>query len=649
MIPATLWAITEQLLETDQKMADQTMAESTTSLAPLALDTLVDLLQQQAARHQDTPAFIFCPEGDIEEARITYRELDRRARAIAASLQRKGAAGERVLVLCRPGVDSVVGLFGCFYAGAVAVPVDEHWPIRRVETVVPEAHARFALATAKTQAKMKAAIAGLTDGSVTWLAMDELDDDGATWVQQDVDADTVAMIQYTSGSTGVPKGCVLTHGNYLSNLKVMRWALNPADDAPVMNSPISGVSWLPQYHDMGLVGGILGTIYGGRTTVLMSPSAFLMRPIRWLQAISRFGATITAAPNFAYEACVKRTTAEQRAALDLSSLSIAVIGAGPISAETLQSFTEAFAPAGFRPEAFIPAYGLAEATLGVTGMSESPVPVIRHFDRPGLGEERVVEVAADAAGAVPLVGCGAKAETQETLIVDPETRLRREPEEVGEIWVSGPSVGVGYWGRPEETEHAFNAYLADTGEGPYLRSGDLGFFAGGELFVTGRCKDLMTIGGYSHYPNDIELTVQACHPALMPSRGAVFQLPTQRNAPEHVVVVQEVHHHEAVGVDLNDLIESIRAAIRTHHGIDAQAVVLLKPMRIPTTTSGKIQRSACREQYVSGELKPLVQWQAPPQPDDTPDVKNVLAGGLLQLAVQGLARRRGATGRPGQG
>ncbi|KLO26832.1 fatty-acid--CoA ligase [Mycolicibacter heraklionensis] len=624
------------------------MAEPTTSLAPLELDSLVDLMQQQAARFQDTPAFIFCPEGDAEEARITYRQLDSRARSIAADLQRQGAAGERVLVLCRPGVDSVAGLFGCFYAGAVAVPVDEHWPIRRIETVVPEADARFALATAKTQAKMKAAVDGLSSGpKLTWLAMDEVEDDGSGWELQDVSADSLAMIQYTSGSTGVPKGCVLTHRNYLSNLEIMRWALNPADDAPVMNSPISGVSWLPQYHDMGFVGGIVGTIYGGRTTVLMSPSAFLMRPIRWMQAISRYQATITAGPNFAYEACVKRSTAEQRAALDLSSLSIAVVGAGPISSETLRSFTEAFAPAGFRPEAFIPAYGLAEATLGVTGMSNSPVPVVTHFDRSALGEDRVVEVQADAAGAVPLVACGAKAETQEVLIVDPETRLRRGPEEVGEIWVSGPSVGVGYWNRPEETEHAFNAHLADTDEGPYLRSGDLGFFRDGELYVTGRCKDLMTIGGYSHYPNDIELTVQACHPALMPSRGAVFLLPTERYAPEYMVVVQEVHHHEAVGVDLNELIESIRAAIRAHHGIDAQAVMLLKPMRIPTTTSGKIQRSACRDQYVAGELSALAHWAQPRPEKAAPGFKGALLAGLGRMVASAVAHGQRPQDGPG--
>jgi acyl-CoA synthetase (AMP-forming)/AMP-acid ligase II len=629
------------------------MAELTSSLAPLALDTLVDLMQQQAARFADTPAFIFCPEGDVEEARVTYRDLDRRARAIAARLQHYGAAGGRVLVLCRPGVDSIAGLFGCFYAGAVAVPVDEHWPIRRIETVVPEADARFALATAKTQAKMKSAVDGLSSGpKLTWLNMDDDLDDGAAWEPQNVGPDSLAMIQYTSGSTGVPKGCVLTHRNYLANLQVMRWALNPADDAPVMNSPISGVSWLPQYHDMGFVGGILGTIYGGRSTVVMSPSAFLMRPIRWMQAISRYQATITAAPNFAYEACVKRSTAAERAALDLSSLSIAVVGAGPISSETLQSFTDAFAPAGFRQEAFIPAYGLAEATLGVTGMSESALPVVRYFDRPALTEDRVVEVTADAASpetALPLVGCGKRPDGVDVRIVDAETRELRSPEEVGEIWVSGPSVGVGYWRRPEETEHAFNAHLADTGEGPYLRSGDLGFFQDGELFVTGRCKDLMTINGFSHYPNDIELTVQACHPALMPSRGAVFQLPTERYAPEYVVVVQEVHHHTAAGVDLNELIHSIRAAVRTHHGIDVQAVALLKPMRIPTTTSGKIQRSACREQYVAGELAAMAQW-AEPLPEKRPsEVKGALLGGLAQLAATGLANRlRGTQGQQSQ-
>lgn len=630
------------------------MAELKTAATSTMPETLVELMRQQAAEHQDKPAFIFCPEGDDEQGRITYRELDSRARSIATSLQRQGAAGERVLVLCRPGVDSIAGLFGCFYAGAVAVPVDEHWPIRRVETIVPEVRARFGLATVKTQSKMKAAIADLDAGTdLSWLAMDEFPDDGAAWEPQDIDGDTVAMIQYTSGSTGVPKGCVLTHRNYVHNLEGILQVWNPQSDNPVFSNPVSGVSWLPQYHDMGFVGGILGTLYGGGTTVLMSPSAFLMRPIRWLQAISRYRAVISAAPNFAYEACVKRSTAQQRAELDLSNWSVAVLGGGPINPATLQEFSEAFGPSGFRPEAFVPAYGLAEATLGVSGMSNSAVPVFRHIDRSALGEERVVEVeaadAADAEETVTLVGCGSQQGGQDVVIVDPETRLLRGPDEVGEIWVSGPSVAVGYWARPEETEHAFGARLADPGHeqrGPYLRSGDLGFFRGGELFITGRCKDLMTIGGYSHYPNDIEITVQDCHPALMPGRGAVFQLPTERNAPEYMVVVQEIHHHDSAGADLNDLIEKIRAAIRTHHGIDAQAVMLLKPMRIPTTTSGKIQRSACRDQYVAGDLVALAHWAAPMPEHDGPDVKKAVMTGLAQLAAAGLARRlRGTPGR----
>ncbi|WP_165607300.1 AMP-binding protein, partial [Mycolicibacter sinensis] len=317
----------------------------------------------------------------------------------------------------------------------------------------------------------------------------------------------------------------------------------------------------------------------------------------WLEMLSRHRATITGAPTFAYDLCVKTTTPAQRAALDLSNLTHAWIGTEPVRATTLQNFAEAFAPAGFQLNGIQAAFGLAESALLVTAMQSPEVAGVRYVDRNALGRNQVIDVAADDADAVAIVGCGAELDGMRVLIVDPETRLPCCADEVGEIWASGPSIAQGYWGRPEETEHAFNAYVADTGEGPYLRSGDLGFFRDGELFVTGRCKDLMTIGGYSHYPNDIELTVQACHPALMPSRGAVFLLPGKRNAPEHLAVVQEVHHHEAVGVDLDELIQSIRAAIRTHHGIDAQTVVLVKPMRIPTTTSGKIQRSACRDKY----------------------------------------------------
>ena len=628
-------------------------AVAVTTATPAVPGTLVDLLREQAKRNEDTPAFIFCPDGEAETDRITYRELDRRARSIAAGLQDRGAAGQRVLVLCRPGVDSIAGLFGCFYAGAVAVPVDEHWPIRRVESVVPEARARFALATAKTQSKMKDAIAALNPSTtVSWLAMDEPEVDGQAWEPQGVDSAAVAMIQYTSGSTGVPKGCVLTHDNYVNNLEIIRQAWNPQIDDPVFSSSITGVSWLPQYHDMGFVGGILGTLYGGRTTVLMSPSAFLMRPIRWLQAMSRYRAVISAGPDFAYRACVARSDAKERAALDLSNWSIAVVGAEPINPTTLRTFTEAFGPAGFRAEAFRPAYGLAEATLGVSGVSNSAVPVVRHFDRTAFGEDKVLEVAgtAGAEDRLSLVGCGSRRGGQDVLIVDPQTRLRCAADEVGEIWISGASVGLGYWGRPEETEYVFGARLADTDEGPYLRSGDRGFFFDGELFVAGRCKDLMTIGGLSHYPNDIEVTVQSCHPALIPGRGAAFQLPTERNASEYLVVVQEVHHHDAAGVDLDDLIEAIRRAIGTRHGIEAQAVLLLKPMRIPTTTSGKIQRSACREQYLAGDLAVMAQWQADVVSNEGPSVKNALLAGLVRLAAAGVAQRlRGSADQQGNG
>jgi acyl-CoA synthetase (AMP-forming)/AMP-acid ligase II len=601
-------------------------------IAPTTAGTLVDVLQQQADRYHDTLAFSFCPDGDDEESRISYRGLDIRARAIAATLQAQGATGERVLVMCRPGIESIAGFFGCFYAGAVAVPVNEQWTSPRISTVVPDAQAGFALATARTPAKIKALVDDLAGGrALRWSAMDEAGGAAENWVMPEIDAGTTAMIQYTSGSTGSPKGVVVTHRNFLHNLESIRQAWNPESDNPVYTSAVSGVSWLPHYHDMGLVGGIFGTLYGGGSTVLMSPSAFLMRPMRWLQAMSRYRAVIGAGPNFAYDLCVKRSTPEQRAALDLSNWSIAVVGGEPVRAATLHAFAEAFAPAGFRPEALQPMYGLAEGTVGVSGASSPVLPTIRHIDRTALGAGRVVEAAPDEVMTTAVVGCGPVGGGQRVIIVDPETQRECHRTEVGEIWVSGPSVAQGYWRKPEETEQTFAAHLSDTGEGPFLRTGDMGFFRSGELFVTGRCQDLMIVNGCNYYPNDIEMTVQDCHSVLLPGRGAVFSTTAGRGGPEQLVVVQEVHRHRDDGVELTEVVDAIRAAIVEHHGIEAHDVLLVKPMKIPTTSSGKIQRGECRQQFLDGDLEVVAEWHAPPPPvDEAANAKK--AAGALRLA-----------------
>ncbi len=572
--------------------------------------TLRDLLQHRAKRLQDKVAFSFSRHGEEEDSsRLTYRELDARARKIASSLQQQGATGEHVLVLCPPGLDFIAGFFGCLYAGAIAVPV--HPPVRehlvgRVESIIADVKPGFALATAEMQAKIKTTVDALADGRpVRWCVTDgDGTADDVEWAAPDIDASTVAMVQYTSGSTSTPKGVVLTHGNLVHNLEAIRQAWDGDDQAV-------GVFWLPPFHDMGLIGGLLETLYVAGTSILMPPTAFIKRPMRWLEAISRHRGTITAAPNFAYDMCVELSTPEERAALDLSSWSTAMCGAEPVRTATLQAFAEAFAPAGFRPEAFHPVYGLAEATLLVSGGSDSAVPVVQHIDRVALRENRVVDVAPDHPAAATLVGCGRPRGDQRVIVVDPATRRECRPDEVGEIWVAGPSVARGYWEDPQRSEETFAASLSDTGEGPFLRTGDLGFLQSGELFVTGRCKDLIIIRGSNHYPNDIELTVQNCHPALLPGRGAVFAVTPESGGAEQLVVVQEIDPSRAGEDEFAEIIATIRTGVTERHEISAHAVVLAQPLQLPTTSSGKIQRTSCRQQFLDGELPVVTAWSGP--------------------------------------
>ncbi|CRZ15619.1 fatty acyl-AMP ligase [Mycolicibacterium neworleansense] len=607
----------------------------------LAATTLMDLLRQRAETYRDKVAFSFSYDGDdVNRTELTYRDLDHRARAIASTLKQLGAAGERVLVLCRPGLDSIAGFFGCIYAGAVAVPVHERLA-PRLSSVVPDADARFALATAETQAKIKAAIDELGEGrDLQWVRTDD-EHAGAgradRWVQPDLDPDAIAMVQYTSGSTTTPKGVALSHRNLLHNMESVRQVWHGDDTA-------TSVFWLPSHHDMGLIGAILSMLYVGCTTHLMSPSSFVKRPMRWLEALSRHRATFTAAPNFAYERCVEDSTEEERAALDLSNLATAMNGAEPVQAATLHQFAEAFAPAGFRPEAFCPVYGLAEATLLVSGGSDSALPVVRHIDRTGLQVDRVVDAAPGDPSAVAVVGCGQPRGGQRVVIVDPVTHRPCEADEVGEIWIAGPSVGQGYWARPEETEQTFAAVLPDASAGPFLRTGDLGFLRSGELFITGRCKDLVVIRGGNHYPNDIERTVQGCHPALVSGRGATFAITPGLGAVEQLVVVQEVDQQRDPAVDLAGMAAAVRTAVTERYGIEPNSVLLVRHLSIPTTSSGKIQRGQCRRQFLDGEITPVAHWSTPSALDDLAKARELEAAVQIAELIKAEAARQQAVG-----
>lgn len=558
--------------------------------------TLVELLRRRAAHQGDRIAYRFLADGETEVARWTYGELDLRARAIAAHLQAAGAEGERALLLHPPGLDFLAAFFGCLYARVVAVPAyfpATSRPDPRIDSIAEDSGARFALMTDVQLPKFQRASARLErlrEGQA--IGTDGLPEEmAARWREPSIEEETLAFLQYSSGSTGHPKGVMVSHRSILRNARMIQLGMEQ-DERSTM------VTWLPLYHDMGLIGNALLPLSGGFPSVLMAPAAFLQKPTRWLEAVTRHRATITGAPNFAFDLCLDRVTAEQKAALDLSSLAVIYNGAEPVRASTCERFAREFASCGLRPEAVYPCYGLAEATLFVAGGSARRPHVVRSVDPAALDAGRVVPARPEASDARQLVGCGHGWEGLEIVIVEPDSRTRAPAGNVGEIWVSSPAVTQGYWNRPDETEEIFRARLADTGRGPYLRTGDLGFVEDGELFVTGRRKDLIIIRGRNHYPQDIEWTVEKSHPAVRAACVAAFSV--EEDGEERLGVAAELSRRDR-RADLNPVVEAIRAAVAREHGLTVHALMLLPQGRIPKTSSGKIRRRACRSNLLEGE------------------------------------------------
>lgn len=584
-----------------------------TARSPKPSDShFVELLRRRAATQGDDCAFAFLADGERDEVVLTYGELDHRARSIAAWLQSHDLQNQRVLLLYPAGLEFIAAFFGCLYAGAVAVPAyppRRNRSFERVRSIARDADARCALTVGSVWRWVEPlAREDRLLRQLRWQNTDELDglNLADAWQSHDTTSDTLAFLQYTSGSTGTPRGCMLTHGNLLHNCASIARAFGSTSAA-------RGVFWLPSYHDMGLVGGILEPIYLGSPSILMPPVAFLQRPVRWLQAVTRYRATISGGPNFAYDLCVRKITPEQRESLDLTSWEVAFNGAEPVRAETLQRFVDTFGPCGFRHHAFYPCYGLAEATLLVSGGSKFSAPVVVPFRSSDLERRRVVEIEPEAPDAHPLVGCGQSMPDQEIRIVDPERGTLCEENEIGEIWVRGSSVAQGYWNRPEETDRVFGARLAG-GEGPFLRTGDLGFMRGDELFVTGRMKDLLIVRGANHYPQDIEATVERAHPGVRPGCTAVFAVP--RHGEQELVIVQEVERTQMN--QPRPVIDAIRRRVTLEHELVFDAILLIRPGTIPKTSSGKIQRNACREAFLAGQLKTVAYWHRGPAMEDAP-------------------------------
>jgi acyl-CoA synthetase (AMP-forming)/AMP-acid ligase II len=566
--------------------------------------SFVDLLRRRADVHPERTAFVFLVDGGPGETRLTYGELDRQARAVAAAVQGIARPGERVLLLHPPGLEFVSAFFGCLYAGTIAVPAYPPDPARlartlpRLRRIVADAGATLVLTTADLQG----AAALLGDdapelGALPWLAGDATDAGAeARWRAPAVRGETVALLQYTSGSTAEPRGVVLSHENLLANSALIRHAFGHSAESV-------GVVWAPFYHDLGLIGGVLQPVFLGTATVLLSPIAFLRRPIRWLEAVSRYRGTTSGGPNFAYDLCVDRTTPAERAGLDLASWRVAFNAAEPVRASTLDRFARAFAPCGFRPEAFYPCYGLAESTLIVSGGAAGAAPVRLSADARALEHGRLRRAARARGEARALVGCGRSLPGHAVRVVDSATRHPCPPGRVGEIWVAGPSVGRGYWRRPAESARVFGARLAG-GEGPFLRTGDLGVLRDGELYVTGRAKDVVIVRGRNLYPQDIEATAERSHPALRAGCGAAF--PVAVADEERLVVVHEVDR--TPGLDPAAVIEAIRARVSAEQEVQVNAVVLIAPRSIPKTSSGKIRRHATRAELLAGALDTVAAW-----------------------------------------
>lgn len=549
--------------------------------------TLVQALQRRAALTPDRVALRFLAETPDQSVVLSYRELDQRARTIAGALQAETDFGDRAVLLFPSGPDYVAAFFGCLYAGVIAVPAYPPESAKRhhqdrLLSIISDAEPRLLL----TSAGLRDALLHI-EGAPPLLCVDTLDGELATkWIEPNLEGDHIAFLQYTSGSTALPKGVQVSHGNLVANERLIRHGfgidLNPDDVI---------VSWLPLYHDMGLIGGLLQPIFSGVPCVLMSPVYFLGRPLRWLEAISEYGGTISGGPDFAYRLCSERVSESALERLDLSGWRVAYSGSEPIRLDTLDRFAEKFATCGFTPDSFMASYGLAEATLFVAGTPRGE----------GIGNLRVDDQALAQHRAEPgegsaIMSCGISQPDHAVLIVDPSALTELADNAVGEVWATGPSIAHGYWRNPEASAKTFVQHDGKT----WLRTGDLGFMRDGELFITGRLKDMLIVRGHNLYPQDIEQTIEREVEVVRKGRVAAFAV--NIDGQEGIGIATEISRSVQKILPPEALIKAIRQAVAEVYQEAPSVVVLLNPGALPKTSSGKLQRSACRNRLAEGSL-----------------------------------------------
>jgi acyl-CoA synthetase (AMP-forming)/AMP-acid ligase II len=563
--------------------------------------SLVDLLHHRASEQPNERAYVFLSDKGEEEAVLSFGELDRRASMVAARLAKRGQAGDRALLLFGPGLDFIIAYFGCLLAGVIPVPMmlpRRNSSLDSSASIFRDCSPRFAITNAHLTNARPDVVERFNGGQTQWLIVDESDEQSieperpfAVLSREDI-----AFLQYTSGSTSDPKGVVVTHGNLIENLEMIRLTLGNT-------SRSTYASWVPLYHDMGLILNVLQSLYVGALCVLLAPVTFIQRPLTWLRAIQDYRAEVAGAPNFAFDLCVQRFRAEQMRGLDLSCWKLAFNAAEPIRADTIERFAATFDKYGFEPRAMYPLYGMAEATLLISSGRRGAGPVIRSV---GLDAFRQHQIAAPTStdDAHRVVSCGQNIIGQRIAIVDPLTRQRLAADRIGEVWVGGPHVCKGYWRNPDATRSTFQARIEGEDES-WLRTGDAGFMdPAGELFITGRIKDMIIVRGINYYPQDIENTVYNSHPSLRRHCGAAFSVLTENNE-EKVVLVQEVERTHRRGLAIEEITACIREAVANEHEIALDAIVLIRPGAIPKTTSGKIQRNLARLMWLQNSFQPI--------------------------------------------
>ncbi|MFI6047721.1 AMP-binding protein [Nocardia sp. NPDC051321] len=571
--------------------------------------SFVDVIRHHADNTPGRRSLTFVTGASELDVHWTYGDLDTRARAIASALQDQCLPGDRVLLLYPPGLEYVAAFLGCQYAGVTAVPA---YPpevgrsarsLSRLLGIIEDAQVSMVLTISAVRAVGDSLLSQREGPELRWCATDIVPDSAAAdWRPLLSTADDLAFLQYTSGSTRAPRGVRVTQRNLVANSELIRHAMRHDPDCHV-------VTWLPPYHDMGLIGGILQPLHVGMACELMSPLTFLHSPSTWLERISGKSRVSAGGPNFAYDLCARKIEPLDRERLDLSGWDVAFCGAEPVRAQTLRSFASAFEVAGFHRQSLFPCYGMAECTLMVSGGQRPDGPSEIRVDADVLEQGRISM--REGAGTRVLVGNGPVVPDHDVQVVDPQTRQPCRSDEVGEIWISGASVADGYWSEPEHGVQTFGATLPFRPGVRFLRTGDLGFLRDGELFVTGRRREMIIIDGRNLYPHDIEHSVAACHPGLRPGGGVAFTVDPD-GQPE-LVVLQELRHAPEIA-DRDGLLTTIRSVVGAEHGVMPAVVALVEPGAVPKTSSGKVQRMLCRADFERGRLAVVAQWRLADQP-----------------------------------